>query len=111
MTQKPEDRRRALLRRRFDRQFHALYRIAPQMRRPVERIRARGWWVVRLPLALFFIAGAFLAILPIFGLWMLPIGLLLLAIDLPPLQGPVTATMIRVRRWFDLKRRAWRKRR
>ncbi|KIQ67569.1 hypothetical protein Wenmar_03995 [Wenxinia marina DSM 24838] len=103
--------RRELLRRRFDRQFQQIYRTLPWLRRPLERIRARGWWVVRVPLALIFIVGAFLAILPVFGLWMLPIGLILLAIDLPVLQGPVTAMMIRVRRWWELKMRARRNRR
>ena len=32
------------------------------------------------------IAGALLSILPIFGLWMLPLGLVLLAEDIAPLQ-------------------------
>ena len=102
--------RRELLRRRFDRQFQSLYRTVPPLRRPVERIRSRGWWVVRVPLALIFIVGGFLAILPIFGLWMIPLGLFLLAIDLPILQGPVTGVTIRLRRWWDLRLRAWRRR-
>ena len=100
--------RRELLRRRFDRQFQSLYRAMPFLRRPVERIRARGWWMIRVPVALLFIAGGFLAILPVFGLWMIPLGLFLLAIDLPALQGPVTAATIRLRRRFELAARSWR---
>ncbi|WP_073327646.1 hypothetical protein [Wenxinia saemankumensis] len=103
--------RRELLRRRFDRQFESLYRTLPFLRGPVQRIRRRGWWMVRVPLALLFIAGGFLAILPVFGLWMIPLGLFLLAIDLPILQGPVTAATIRLRRRFELLARRWRHRR
>jgi hypothetical protein len=35
---------------------------------------------------------------------MLPLGLMFLAIDFPPLQGPVAATIIRLWRWWDLRR-------
>ena len=41
---------------------------------------------MRLPLGVLFILGSFLFILPIFGLWMLPVGLLLLAEDFPALR-------------------------
>jgi hypothetical protein len=45
-----------------------------------------GW--VRYPLALLLIAGGFVGFLPILGFWMIPLGLLVLSIDIP-----------RVRRW------------
>jgi len=49
------------------------------LRRPSARwLRAIG--------GVLLIAGAFLSILPIFGLWMLPLGLILLAEDTPPLR-------------------------
>ncbi len=44
----------------------------------------RGW--VRWPVALLFIAGGFLWFLPILGLWMLPLGLILIGEDVPPLH-------------------------
>lgn len=53
---------------------------------------------VRLPLGLILIAGGFLAILPVFGLWMIPFGLIILAIDLPALRPFVSAVIIRLRR-------------
>ncbi|WP_298296482.1 hypothetical protein [uncultured Litoreibacter sp.] len=93
--------------RRLDRQFDDIARRFPLMRRPLNAIRARGWWIVRLPIALLFIAGGILSILPFLGLWMLPVGLLLLAVDLPMLRGPMSNTMIRTRRRYDL----WRRRR
>jgi hypothetical protein len=43
-----------------------------------------GW--VRVPAGVLLIAGSFASILPIFGIWMLPLGLLLLAEDIPPLR-------------------------
>ena len=38
---------------------------------------------VRVVAGVLFIAGSFLSILPIFGIWMLPLGLILLAEDIP----------------------------
>lgn len=60
---------------------------------------------MRLPLGLVMIAGGFLAILPVFGLWMIPLGLLLLAIDLPLLRPFVSAVIIRLRRKWTIWRR------
>jgi len=66
---------------------------------------------VRLPIAVLFILGGLLSILPFLGLWMLPVGLLLLAVDLPLLRAPLSNTMIRTRRRYDIWRRARRKKR
>ncbi len=93
--------------RRLDRQFDALSRQFPALRRPLNAIRARGWWIIRLPIALLFVAGGILSILPFLGFWMLPVGLLLLAVDLPMLRAPMSNTMIRTRRRFEL----WKRRR
>lgn len=49
------------------------------LRRPSSR------WV-RLPAGVLLIGGSLLSILPVFGLWMLPLGLILLAEDMPPLR-------------------------
>jgi len=55
-----------------------------------ERLRAAVHWLrapsrfwFRLIAGILFIIGGFLAILPIFGLWMLPLGLALIADDVP----------------------------
>jgi hypothetical protein len=84
--------------RRFERQFAAIGRMMPLLERPLSAIRARGWWIIRLPIAVMFILGGLLSILPFLGLWMLPVGLLLLAVDLPLLRGPISGLMIRTRR-------------
>jgi len=41
---------------------------------------------LRLPAGILFIIGSLLWVLPVFGLWMLPLGIVLLAEDIPPLR-------------------------
>ncbi len=74
-----------------------------QMRRP-----SASW--VRIPVALGLIAGGFLAVLPGLGVWMLPLGILLLALDIAVLRRPTAAAVVGgERRWRKLLRR-WRRR-
>lgn len=96
--------------RRLERQFAALTSRSPRLRRIVISIQGRPGVLVRLPLGLTLIAGGLLAILPIFGLWMIPLGLLLLAIDLPLLRPFVSAAIIRLRRKWALWQRNFRNR-
>lgn len=96
--------------RRFARQFEVLSRLIPRLRGPITFLRAKRWLIIRLPLALILIFGGIFSILPFLGIWMLPLGLLLLAVDLPPLRGPISALMIRARRRIDLWGRRWRNR-
>jgi hypothetical protein len=94
--------------RRFERQFQALERLIPALRGPMSQLRRDSWFPIRFPLAILLTIGGCFWFLPILGLWMLPAGLLLLAIDLPVLRGPISALVIRgrrsVKRWF----RRWR---
>lgn len=62
--------------------------------------------LLRLPLGLFLMAGGLLGFLPILGFWMLPLGLMILAIDLPVLRPWVSSAMIRLRRRWTLWRRS-----
>ena len=96
--------------RRFKRQFEALSRLMPPFRKPLAMLQRDGFRLVRLPLALIFIAGGLLWFLPILGLWMLPFGLLLVAVDLPLLRGPISVLIIRARRRIKRWLRYWRKR-
>jgi hypothetical protein len=61
---------------RLPRDFQAMVRW---LRRPSSR------WL-RIPGGVLLIAGSFLSILPLFGLWMLPLGLVLLAEDIALLR-------------------------
>ena len=95
-------------RRRLDRQFAYMEHHFPRFAGVIRRLRSRPWVLVRLPLGLLMILGGFLAILPVFGLWMIPVGLLLLAVDIPFLRGPTGAGIVRGRRWLESRRRRWR---
>jgi len=61
------------------------------------RAPSRRW--VRIPAALLLILGGFLAILPVFGLWMLPLGLALLSEDIPGMKP----SLERAARWLEDK--------
>ncbi len=98
--------------RRFQRQFDALERLAPSLRGPMATLRRDSWFPIRFPLSLLLIAGGVFAFLPVLGIWMLPLGLLLLAVDLPVLRGPISALIIRGRRKgrrLVLRWRHWRR--
>ncbi len=99
--------------RRFQRQFDMLGRLIPPLRGPMSTLRRNSWFPIRFPVALLLIAGGVFSFLPILGVWMLPLGLLLLAVDLPVLRAPISALIIRARRtgkrWLR-RWRAWRKR-
>jgi hypothetical protein len=94
--------------RRFQRQFEVLSRLVPLLRRPLYTLRRASWRPVRIPLALMLTAGGMLWFLPLLGLWMLPFGLLLLAVDLPVLRGPISALVIRSRRRINRWSSWWR---
>ena len=61
--------------------------------------------LVRIPLAILLVLGGVFSFLPILGLWMLPLGLILIAQDLPFLQKP-TARMLGwiERKWIERQR-------
>ena len=93
---------------RLFRQFDRLERHVPGFAaRILEWLRRSGARLVRIPLGLFMIAGGVFSFLPVLGAWMLPLGLLLLAIDLPFLRGPVNAVML----WGTRKWTTWQRKR
>lgn len=57
--------------------------------------------IVRLPVAFLLILGGIFSFLPLLGIWMLPLGLLILAIDVVVLQEPVTRWIIIAKRKFS----------
>lgn len=91
---------------RFQRQFDNLERVLPArvsaglawLRRPQARL-------VRIPLGVLLILGGIFSFLPVLGIWMLPLGILLLAIDLPVLQGPTGTAFVRGKRWWQQRKR------
>jgi hypothetical protein len=58
---------------------------------------SRVW--LRFPLAIVLVLGGFLSFLPVLGIWMLPLGLVLVARDIPPLRPP----MARMLAWIEAR--------
>ncbi|UEM23831.1 hypothetical protein JL100_014160 [Skermanella mucosa] len=93
--------------RRLDRRFERLERQLPASAARVLRwLRDPQATWVRIPVGLLLVIGGLLSFLPILGIWMLPLGLLLLAQDIPVLKRPTSRAMIRLeRRWVEWRRR------
>lgn len=64
-------------------------RLSPRPARFVAWLRRPSSRFTRIPLALLLIFGGIFSFLPVLGLWMLPLGLLLFAQDVPVLQRPL----------------------
>lgn len=84
--------------RRLRRQIAIMSRRFPRLERFVDRLLDPGKRYIRLPLGILFVLAGFVGFLPVLGFWMLPLGLLLLALDVPALRPPIAAAMIRMRR-------------
>jgi hypothetical protein len=91
--------------KRLRRQFDALSRRVPVARLPIERLLDHRMRLLRVPAAVLLILGGLLSVLPVLGLWMLPLGFMLLAVDVPQLQPVVSNAMIRFRRQLARWRR------
>lgn len=91
--------------RRINRQLELIARNIPAMERPMRAVLRPSLWPVRLPIAILLTIGGLLSFLPVLGLWMLPLGLLLLAVDLPFLRPTIGWASVRSRRWFSTWRR------
>jgi hypothetical protein len=90
---------------KIDGYFEAVYRRLPVgISRFVRWLREPSSFAVRFIVAILFIAGGIFSFLPILGIWMLPLGLLLIAQDVPVLQKPlVTVLMWTEATWKSLK--------
>ncbi|MEO5830019.1 MAG: hypothetical protein ABIQ36_05570 [Rhodanobacter sp.] len=76
-----------------------LHRTLKWLREP-----SAAW--VRVPVGALLILGGIFSILPLLGAWMLPVGLILLAQDIPFLRRPLRRVLIWAeRRWIRWKLR------
>ena len=82
-------------------------RLPKAVRAPLRALRKPSLRWVRIPLAILFLLGGLMWFLPVLGLWMLPLGLLLLAEDYPPLQRPLRRCIIGFELWWRRMRRRW----
>lgn len=97
--------------RELDRAFDELEQEVPdRVARAIQWLRSPASRWVRIPLGVLCIAGGFLWFLPVLGIELLPIGLLLIAQDVPFMKKPVGRSMLwLVNQWRAL-REWWRTR-
>lgn len=93
---------------RIDRQFDRIQRKVPVSARLLEWLRRPASRLVRIPIGVLLILGGIFSFLPVLGIWMLPLGLLLLALDVAVLRTPVSAAILRSTRKWTTWRRSWR---
>jgi hypothetical protein len=74
-------------------------KLPPRLAKFVGWLRRPSSRYARIPLAILLILGGIFSFLPVLGLWMLPLGLLLFAQDVPVLQKP----MARMLGWLERK--------
>jgi hypothetical protein len=96
---------------RLDRKIDQLAAKLPdRLGKTVRWLRSPPAPWVRIPIALLLIAGGLAGFLPLLGFWMVPLGLLLLALDVPFLRRPILRCITWLQwRWARL--RAWWRRR
>jgi hypothetical protein len=103
MQNKTRDRHAAAA--TLERAFDELEREAPDsLAKAIRWTRRPQARIVRLPVGILCILASFLWFLPVLGLWFLPLGLLLIAQDVPFLRGPVgRMTLYLLERWRRLR--------
>ena len=67
-------------------------------------LRQPSMLIARALVCVLLIVGGLLAVLPLLGVWMLPLGLIIIAQDLPFLQPP----LVRIFQWIERKWEGWR---
>ena len=95
---------------RLERQFERIGRQVPATRGFLDWVRQPRLLIVRIPLSIILILGGIFSFLPVLGIWMLPLGLLMLAVDIPPLRRPVGDAIVRLQRFIASTRRRVRER-
>lgn len=98
--------------KKLDRAYEGLERESPDsVARMIRWLRDPDSRWVRLPLGMALVVGGVFGFLPILGFEFIPLGLLLIAQDVPILQKPVgNATIWLECKWVEL-RKWWRRKR
>ena len=93
--------------RRLDRRVDRIEgKLPDRMARILHWLREPEATWVRVPVGVLLIIGGLLSFLPVLGIWMLPLGLVLLAYDVPFLKAPIGRVLVQgERRWREWKRR------
>jgi len=94
---------KATLRRAFRQLEHEVPGKVARVLRNLRHPHAR--WI-RLPVGVLLILGGIFSVLPFLGLWMLPLGLLLIAYDVPFLREPIGRfTLWGIKKWVSFRQR------
>jgi len=93
----------AAARRREQRLERLIGRLPRNLQSMVRWLRRASSRWVRVLGGILLIGGSVFSILPLFGLWMLPLGLVLLAEDVPPLRW----ARDRILDWIERRRPHW----
>jgi hypothetical protein len=82
---------------------HRLERLIERLPRSIRSVmhwmRQPSARLVRIPAGALLCVGGVFGMLPVLGFWMLPLGLILLAEDLPPLRRATSRLLDRIERW------------
>lgn len=91
----------------LDRYFDWIEQQLPErLGRFLHWLRQPSMLLARIVVSLLLIIGGIFAFLPILGFWMLPLGLMIIAEDLPFLQPP----LVRCFQWVERKWHNWHRR-
>jgi hypothetical protein len=95
----------------LNRYFEMIDRRVPiRVSQFIRWLRMPSSFAVRLALAILLILGGIFSFLPVLGAWMLPLGLLLIAQDVPFLQKPLVGVFAWVESKCEWLRVKWRDR-
>lgn len=94
----------------LERYFAIIDRRAPtRVSRFIRWLRKPSLAILRWIIALLLVLGSVFSFLPVLGIWMLPLGLLLIAEDVPLLREPLLRSFLWIElKWGQLKAK-WRK--
>ena len=78
----------------IDRHFRAMVSMLPaRLSRSMHWLRQPSSRLFRIPLSIFLILGGVFGFLPVLGFWMLPLGVILIAQDIPVLAKPTARAL------------------
>jgi hypothetical protein len=85
-------------------------RVPIRISQLIRWLRKPSSFAVRLVVVLLLILGGIFSFLPVLGLWMLPLGLLFIAQDVPLLQKPLVGALAWVEAKWEWLKVKWRNR-
>ena len=94
---------KAVLRRAFRQLEHE---VPGKVARVLRNLRHPDARCIRIPAGVLLVVGGIFSILPFLGIWMLPLGLLLIAYDVAFLREPIGRfTIWGIKKWRSLRQR------